>query len=369
MESRFCCNRVGSGAVFFVSGIMAQLFETFSCYLGRFTNWLAHSSFLRWVESKFRHRENSRKRCHPARSLAVGGRSGFTLVELLVVIAIIGILVGLLLPAIQSARESARRTQCANKLKQMGLALHTFESTNRKYPPGFSAKSGTHWSAWLLENLEQNSMAATIDFDDKWDVPGTENYKATRIKLSVFRCPSARAPEFGIELYNETGVPGTYTACCSGVVKRESGDSLPLAYQPKLDGMFFRDSHIRPSQIRDGLSNTLALAETLVDLDNFADDDLGESQYVDHWYLGSSLNVTSNNASEALGSTGIRINSIKSLENHIDERELCFASNHPGGINAVFADGHVALVAISIDPDVWSAVGTIAGKEVDHNHQ
>ncbi len=64
-------------------------------------------------------------------------RLAFTLVELLVVIAIIGILVGLLLPAVQAAREAARRMSCQNNLKQLGLAMHNFESANRKLPPGY----------------------------------------------------------------------------------------------------------------------------------------------------------------------------------------------------------------------------------------
>jgi prepilin-type N-terminal cleavage/methylation domain-containing protein len=109
-------------------------------------------------------------------------RHGFTLVELLVVIAIIGVLVALLLPAVQAAREAARRSQCANNLKQLGLALHNYHDTYKVFPagvgPGVTNCAGTAlnegWNAWggvapLTAFLEQTALFERMNWNYYWN--------------------------------------------------------------------------------------------------------------------------------------------------------------------------------------------------------
>ena len=114
--------------------------------------------------------------------------AGFTLIELLVVIAIIGVLIALLLPAVQSAREAARRAQCVNNLKQLGLAMHNFESTYTKFPrsgehpitwtDGKTYKSQDYHSAFtlVLPFIEGNNSFNAFNLDLRYNLP--ENYTA-----------------------------------------------------------------------------------------------------------------------------------------------------------------------------------------------
>ncbi|MDR2346832.1 MAG: DUF1559 domain-containing protein [Planctomycetaceae bacterium] len=198
--------------------------------------------------------------------------NAFTLVELLVVIAIIGVLIALLLPAVQSAREAARRMQCANKLRQLTLALHIYSDIHEALPAGLGNAVGTlnagvqngRWSGFiaLLPCIEQTALYNRIESENvymtNWPAHtlsaaegGKNNPRA--VQLNVFICPSnvVSKPEaatgYTCYRFNAGDNPGNYTA------------------DAQFRGPFGYCTWKPLGSIYDGLSNTLSFSEKAVD--------------------------------------------------------------------------------------------------------
>jgi prepilin-type N-terminal cleavage/methylation domain-containing protein/prepilin-type processing-associated H-X9-DG protein len=219
-------------------------------------------------------------------------RSAFTLVEVLVVIAIIGVLVALLLPAIQQARETARQAQCRSNLKQMGLALHNYHGSHGAFPPGVVSKLanpewvlpagnctaapddfGPGWSffARMLPYLEQAAVHSSINFNLRLDHPA--NAAARTSVVGTYRCPGDFGPSL-ISVYDCGAPPSanntptvltdaastSYVGSLGGAKTGGDPDYGCYEHQP-FNGIFHRNVAIRSSDISDGLSTTVGIAE------------------------------------------------------------------------------------------------------------
>lgn len=219
-------------------------------------------------------------------------RAGFTLVELLVVIAIIGILVGLLLPAVQAAREAARRMQCSNNIKQIGLALHNYESAHKSFPlawwidipgypksPNLAAANARVWSVSILPFIEQVNLYNQIDQRypaiNELGPIAVKNVAVIKNPLNFYHCPSA--PYDPGEIYHAdttgAGLPFTWDAAGSDYIPTTGvrGVFANIAYAGspggKRDGVMqvqgpFGGSGVsKLGAITDGTSNTILVAE------------------------------------------------------------------------------------------------------------
>jgi prepilin-type N-terminal cleavage/methylation domain-containing protein len=336
-------------------------------------------------------------------------RRGFTLVELLVVIAIIGVLVGLLLPAVQAAREAARRMQCSNNLKQLGLAIHNYESAYRVLPFGkgasyVGAPVYARWSqhAMILPYLEQSALYNTIDFRLPPDTPGMggvvpfmpaytnaigTNAAACRTPVPGFFCPSDQAPSDVWQAQNNyVGNQGGWL-CDRSDQPGGPGDISPNEVQT---GVFYYLSKVKFAGVTDGLSNTVFFSEkirgqgtpntrtdlfvippqttldatfaTCKSINTLTATPL-TSKYGYSWVMGenccSQYNHVSTPNTNSCGGTGFQ----GSMTNMA--MQVSAASLHTGGVQCMMGDGSVRFVTNSIDLNVWRAVGSRASGETE----
>src|SRR5262245_28591708 len=184
-------------------------------------------------------------------------RRGFTLIEMLVVIAIIAILIGLLVPAVQKVRAAADRTVCQNNLKQIGLAMHNYESGRRNLPPlGYYPVGGPNnpWSAMarLLPYIEEDNLYKTINFN----LPYSVQPNVSSLRVGLFMCPMEN---YDVGRVNASGVVVHWP------INYAVNMGTWMVWNPTTgtggDGAFVTTRPMRLTSILDGLSNTLAASE------------------------------------------------------------------------------------------------------------
>jgi type II secretory pathway pseudopilin PulG len=203
------------------------------------------------------------------------------LIELLVVIAIIAILIGLLLPAVQKVREAANRMRCQNNLKQVGLALHNFQTAMGVFPPGamdgspsaiergMLRKAGINdtqaatrhsWVPFVLSSLEQDNLARIYNLDQSWS--DATNQAAVETRLAMMVCPSVPGGANRLNVKSSRNLPSTdYSANYgygSELISNGLVDNQPSSGQCGILGV---NICYGPLEIRDGLSNTILLSE------------------------------------------------------------------------------------------------------------
>jgi prepilin-type N-terminal cleavage/methylation domain-containing protein/prepilin-type processing-associated H-X9-DG protein len=333
-------------------------------------------------------------------------RRGFTLIELLVVIAIIGVLVALLLPAVQAAREAARRIQCTSNLKQIGLALHNYETALGAWPmpmvlsgAGNTTTYTTGWStqARLLPYLEGNTTFNAANFSLFKEDP--DNATVISLSVSTFLCPSEVKPQPSVHDYGVSGVTN-YGVC--------EGDWFVWGgfVGPENRSAFGPNRSRRLSDFTDGLGPTVVVAEVKayqassncrhITLPSVNNPNSVPSPEADPYAVAPEYDngtcVTQNQSEfhtewsdghvHAAGFTTawppnkavMGRSTYKGLDLDLNGRNeedggptfaaITSRSYHPGGVNALMGDGSVRFVKGTMSGMTWRSLGTVGGGEV-----
>ncbi len=281
-------------------------------------------------------------------------RMAFTLVELLVVIAIIGILVSLLLPAVQMAREASRRLSCANRVKQIALAFHTYHDAFRAFPMASQWRRPTGGTARLyspftaiLPFLEQNPLRD--QYDDRQPYSALVNQAVGGTRIDTYLCPSMVLPRTVPSI-----ACGEWMAPSSYLVSTGS-----LSAWATHNGAIVRDvdGSTNFASILDGTSQTFLVGEGDYGLRNylFSSGPCAGSLrggFV-HWVLGY--------PGASLGST-VGVFHADRLISGFQEFET-FRSDHPTGAHFGMVDGSVHFFERHVDPFLLDALATRAGSE------
>jgi prepilin-type N-terminal cleavage/methylation domain-containing protein len=295
----------------------------------------------------------------------MSARQAFTIVELLVVIAIIGLVVAIVLPAVQSARETARRTECTNNLKQIGVALHNYVDLYHVFPPGYVSAfdgagndtgPGWGWAAMLLPELEQLTTYQQIQFGLPIEHPSNAAVRVA--SFPVMFCPSDPSSRRVWQV--QTGPPNPTTPIC--MVAEANYVAVYGTSEPGVDGdgMFFRNSHVTPADIRDGLSQTLAVGERsqLLGFATWTGSVTGAVLVPDP-SDGVGGGPPENGTGMVLGHVGDGL-----LPGDLSSEVNQFYSFHRAGVGFLFADAHVSFLGQSLDYRTFLALTTRAGRDV-----